>query len=106
MMKLPWKKAVHEAPSESLGHPSRMRRVRVRISRLFRRTARSSPAPIAFPEVDLYDSPREVVLRVDTHDLEPRDIQIRLKGKLLSLVGKPETGGGTRSPTAAFRRSV
>ena len=50
-MKLPWKKAVHEAPSESLGHPSRMRRVRVRISRLFRRTARSSPVPIAFPEV-------------------------------------------------------
>jgi HSP20 family molecular chaperone IbpA len=78
----------------------------VRISRLFRRTPRSSPSPIAFPEVDLYDSPREVVLRVETHDLEPRDIEIHLKGSLLTLVGKEESGGGSKSPTAAFRRSV
>lgn len=58
--------------------------------------------------MDLYDTPGEVVIRVETGDVDPRNIEIRLAGRMLTLVGKQEAVAeeGQRSILAGFKRSI
>ena len=83
-----------------------LRRVGVRVSTFFRRSTVRPLSSVRLPELEYYDTPREVTIRVATGDFDPKDIEVHLKGRLLTLVGKELKQEPGRLQSAAYRRSI
>jgi HSP20 family molecular chaperone IbpA len=94
-MKLPWTKG-------RVSPRSRFRRLRYRITRFTRPAPRPEPRTLLLPELHVYETPTSLSIRVETHDLDPSRIQIRMTGYSLTLTSLVRDEGAVRP----YRRSI
>jgi HSP20 family molecular chaperone IbpA len=83
-MRFPWTRS-REGKATARRAPLVFRRITHRLARIVRETP--PPPPLHLPEVHIYETEKDITIRVETRDLEPRDFKLRLSGNALTLRG-------------------
>ncbi len=93
-MKLPWMGSREGPPATRRAAAWFIRRT----------TRRPAAPPLLLPEVHVYETDKLIQVRVEGHDLDPRKLQIRRRGNLLTLSGLVRTDSAGR--LRLYRRSI